>query len=170
MAAAPRIARGGHEDNRPLIELDAYGVSDRTSLGAAGHERAGGVQRHEDEAIWQPPDPQGAEERVRRLEASAANLRAAAQRDAQLTRELEEIHGALALARIDLVAHRRQRLALDHDITQRRADAVVRQRREVVELFEGSERRLLERMAAADDDVSRRLDAVRADLATARAE
>jgi hypothetical protein len=128
------------------------------------------VQRHEDEPIWQAPDPQGAEERVRRLEASAEKMRAAAALDAGLTQELEEIHSALALARIDLVAHRRQRLELDEELAQRRSDSVLRQRREVVELFEGSERDLLERMAAGDDNVSRRLDALRADLAMARAE
>ena len=128
------------------------------------------MQRQEDDpSVWQTPDPQGAEDRVRRLETSAAQLRAAAALDAGLTEELEEIHSALALARIDLVAHRRQRIALDHDLAQRRSDAVVRQRREVVELYEGSERHLLERMAAGDDDVSRRLDALRADLAMARA-
>jgi hypothetical protein len=130
------------------------------------------VQRQDEDepSVWQTPDPEGAQERVRRLEASAEKLRAAAALDAGLTDELEEIHSALALARIDLVAHRRQRLELDEELAQRRSDSVLRQRREVVALFEDSERRLLERMAAGEDDVSRRLDAVRVDLAMARAE
>ena len=111
-------------------------------------------------SVWQTPDPQRAEERVRRLEASAAR--------AQDSAELEQLYGALALARLDLVAHRGGRARLDAELLLR-SEEIMRQRREVVELFEQSERRLLDRQAAGDD-ITRRLDAVRADLAWARQE
>jgi hypothetical protein len=152
------------------MELVTRAVPERTRLGASEHLKGRGVDRRDGDepSVWQAPDRQAAEERVHRLEESAAKLRAAARLDASLTDELEDIHNALALARIDLAAHRRQRAELDMDLRVRRADAVLRQRREVVELFEDSERELLERMAAGRDDVSRRLDAVRADLLMAR--
>ena len=122
-------------------------------------------QDEQDPGVWQAPDPQRAQERVRRLEASAARLREAARRDAELTQELEDIHSALAVARIDLHAHRRQRASLDEELARRRAEATIRQRREVVELYEESERRLLDGGVGGA-----RLDAIRAGLRAARAE
>jgi hypothetical protein len=121
--------------------------------------------------IWQKPDPDRAERRVRELEASAAALRASLQHTAQLSEELEDIHNALALARIDLAAHRDQRESLEQELSLRRSDATIRQRQEVVALFEDSERRLLDGdTLLADDDVTRRLDAARCDLRLAREE
>jgi hypothetical protein len=117
-------------------------------------------------SVWQVPDPDGAEERVRGLEQIAATLRGRPEASA----ELEQVENALAVARIDLAAHRTQRRARDQERALRRSDAVLQQRREVVALFEETERRLLDRQAAGDDAVGDRLDATRLDLQLARAE
>ena len=125
------------------------------------------MKRHDDDepSVWQTPDPPGAQERVRRLEQAAAELRERSLREAEISHELEDIYNALALARIDLAAHRRQRVALDDELAQRRSDNVLRQRREVVELFEETERKLLDGGVGGA-----RLEAAQANLRMAREE
>jgi hypothetical protein len=105
-----------------------------------------------------------AEQRVQELERSAAALRSALAQTADITRELQGVQHTLSQARVDLDANREERHALDRDLARRRAASVVRQRREVVELFEATEQRLL----AARPPPAERLEVVTRDLAEAR--
>ena len=75
-------------------------------------------------SVYQKPDPERAEQRVRDLQAAAERLRAQLRRDAELSQELEDIMSALSLARIDLDLHRAQRRKLDADFETRRARIV----------------------------------------------